>query len=86
MTRGTHLWVVSKRVAGLAGQPTAEKKSGIISISYRYIVYDFYDWNESDDFGFGGLKNSDMYKLHHAGWARNYRIYSEFEVKNATIE
>lgn len=45
---------------------------------YRYIAYDYYDWEkDKEEYFIPGLKDGDMWKLHNIGWARNYFLSGE---------
>ena len=51
----------------------------------KYRIVDFYDWDKDQTYlngGFGGLiSDAEMYNLHTFGYAKQYRINMEFNVK-----
>jgi len=52
-------------------------------ITYKYYIYDYYDWNEMLDAGFvlSNLWDSDLAKLHRAGIAREFYVIGNIENK-----
>ena len=53
------------------------RKGDKYHMDYRYIVYDYYDWDVKDNFGifdipYVGVSNSDFAQMHFAGIARSY--------------
>ena len=72
-------WVTT--LGGAEGVMIAKirRKGNTYTIYYRYIIVDYYNWEEGDEKEFiRGFSNGTMWKMQHLGVARDYFHYGEY--------
>lgn len=72
-------WFLTLGTASGYVTATASRNGDNYMMEVRYIVYDYYDWNEGDDRELvPGISNHNMWEMTNLGVAKPYFIYGEY--------
>ncbi|MGL5066823.1 MAG: hypothetical protein ACRC6T_03200 [Sarcina sp.] len=68
--------------AGLVAR--VSRKGNHYYVDTDYTVYDFYDWEPKKEKIISNiLPDSDLYELHHVGWAKEYYVSGDFRISKS---